>query len=253
MKSSFLFAGLLAASLLCLFVPSVNRTRYSREQMCVRAQRAGLATERSCRLNWYFDVGLNNGDSVLQLLDKTSPPPSESECSPGVWNVVGFEPNRKHSPQLRALQKALLQRADVGNTTLFLETAAGTEDGMITFYHDKLLTDGEVAATTRRDANSADASLSDLVRQVDIVNVLRGLKIAKQDYVYIKIDVEGSEFSIVRHLIGSGMIVFIDKLDIEWHDENPLVLTGSAQREAAQQHQCLSWMLKPYLAVGAWS
>ena len=54
------------------------------------------------------------------------------------------------------------------------------------------------------------------VRVVDVASWL-GMTFRKEDYVMLKIDVEGSEFSIFEKLIKSGWLSLIDLLVIEAH------------------------------------
>jgi FkbM family methyltransferase len=41
----------------------------------------------------------------------------------------------------------------------------------------------------------------------------------KDDYIIIKMDIEGSEFAIINKLIDTKVIEYIDELYIEWHDQ----------------------------------
>ena len=54
-------------------------------------------------------------------------------------------------------------------------------------------------------------------------------------------DIEGSEFPVLRHLLRSGALSLVDELDVEWHDENSFS-TGGDKAPAGvrwkQQHEC---------------
>lgn len=39
----------------------------------------------------------------------------------------------------------------------------------------------------------------------------------KNDYIYVKMDIEGMEFLLLRDLIDSGAVDFIKEMDVEWH------------------------------------
>jgi FkbM family methyltransferase len=39
----------------------------------------------------------------------------------------------------------------------------------------------------------------------------------KDDYIILKMDIEGAEYEVVEHMIKNGSISYIDKLYIEWH------------------------------------
>ena len=40
----------------------------------------------------------------------------------------------------------------------------------------------------------------------------------KNDYIILKLDIEGAEYKVLKHMIENGSIDFIDELFIEWHD-----------------------------------
>lgn len=40
---------------------------------------------------------------------------------------------------------------------------------------------------------------------------------SKNDYIYVKMDIEGMEFLLVKALIESGALDYVDEMDIEWH------------------------------------
>jgi FkbM family methyltransferase len=41
---------------------------------------------------------------------------------------------------------------------------------------------------------------------------------SKEDYIFIKMDIEGSEYKILPKMIDEGTINYVDALAIEWHD-----------------------------------
>ncbi len=40
---------------------------------------------------------------------------------------------------------------------------------------------------------------------------------SKNDFIYVKMDIEGMEYSVIEDLISSGCLDFIDEMDVEWH------------------------------------
>jgi len=42
-------------------------------------------------------------------------------------------------------------------------------------------------------------------------------KFNKDDYIILKMDIEGAEYEVLEHMIKNGSINYIDKLYIEWH------------------------------------
>ena len=41
---------------------------------------------------------------------------------------------------------------------------------------------------------------------------------SKEDYIFLKMDIEGSEYKVLPKMIDDGTITYIDSLVIEWHD-----------------------------------
>jgi hypothetical protein len=52
---------------------------------------------------------------------------------------------------------------------------------------------------------------------VDISDILR--KYADAEFLLVKMDIEGSEFPVLRKSILDGTIVHIDHLFVEWHGQ----------------------------------
>ena len=54
---------------------------------------------------------------------------------------------------------------------------------------------------------------------VPVIRLSRWLKdsFLKNDYIYIKMDIEGMEFLLLEDLIATGCLEYIKEMDIEWH------------------------------------
>lgn len=54
---------------------------------------------------------------------------------------------------------------------------------------------------------------------VPVLRLSRWIKasFSKDDYLYIKMDIEGMEFSLLEDLIQTGCLEYINEMDIEWH------------------------------------
>lgn len=56
------------------------------------------------------------------------------------------------------------------------------------------------------------------IRLMDIITLLKELRTRRQDFVFVKMDIEGLEYDIIRKLIATGMLAYhIDKVAIEWY------------------------------------
>jgi len=55
------------------------------------------------------------------------------------------------------------------------------------------------------------------IRLMDIITLLKEVRTRRQDFVFIKMDIEGLEYDVVRKLIVTGMLANqIDKIAVEW-------------------------------------
>ena len=55
------------------------------------------------------------------------------------------------------------------------------------------------------------------IRLLDISALFRGLKIRPEDFVFVKMDIEGLEYEIVRKMVITGMLDhLVDKIAVEW-------------------------------------
>jgi hypothetical protein len=57
------------------------------------------------------------------------------------------------------------------------------------------------------------------VFQIPVINLSNWIKnsFTKEDYIYVKMDIEGMEFSLVETLYLSGALDYIKEMDVEWH------------------------------------
>ena len=53
----------------------------------------------------------------------------------------------------------------------------------------------------------------------------------EKDHVFVKMDIEGAEYTVLEHLINSTALCRIDELAIEWHGEKGLVVDKTGWKE----------------------
>lgn len=85
------------------------------------------------------------------------------------------------------------------------------------------------------------------VKQVDVRHLLHGiLHLREDDYVVLKVDIEGAEFDLLRRIISRGLLHLIDVLAVEWHDENGLVFgyNSALVDHYRIQHRCINWIVE---------
>ena len=84
------------------------------------------------------------------------------------------------------------------------------------------------------------------VKQIDVKRLLHGiLHLRDDDYVVLKVDIEGAEFDVLRRIISHGMLHLIDILAVEWHDENGWVFGNdeTLSKFYKKQHECINWIV----------
>ena len=194
----------------------------------------------------YLDIGTNIGVQIRKLYQPEGYPnaPILPFFNKSFGDVrtrhkvcsVGFEASRVHTDRLIKLQQAY---QDAGYPcVIFTNTAVGTYNGIVEFFHDykktapvldgRSIEDGATAvrhsdATTHDDAISLDlnAFLHQLVNKFEKVSsnqqppFARGSSSSRS--IVAKLDIEGSEFSVLPHLLVHGSLCLLDAIMIEWH------------------------------------
>ncbi len=208
----------------------------------------------------YVDIGTNNGLSVLRFLGvpgvgavfDASAPTREG----ATWHIAMVEANPIHLPRLEDMTRDI---AEFGHSAeLHAPYAIAPTNGTeITFFLDNWQA-GTYAATTVPGALSSSGetltvptlSLQYLCEDL----VLGGLR--EDDYVVVKIDVEGAEYDVLLGAIAAGVPRLWDELYVEWHEDNQWVLRGTPMEGPARaKHSEINAQLAerfPELKVGAW-
>lgn len=159
--------------------------------------------------NFYFDIGANNGDSVVNFLGrmvKTDAVLQENQALDGShqssslfadrkgvnltapWTVVAVEPNNKYTFDLEQKRKSLEEKSYVKQMTLIMETAVTSFDGTIEFISDAQATSdtGNAGATIMQESRSA-VGMHYSVKALDILTLLKNSHIRKSDFVVLKL------------------------------------------------------------------
>lgn len=181
----------------------------------------------------YIDLGANNGDSVTSFV--TGPKDTGDAYGGGVqnqislrtmgekvmgfendWEVYVFEANPSHTPGLEAQRAFMLKNHSVKAYHLFANTAISVRDGNISFILDNPGPVGDAGSTTMSESTSAVGS-SITVNCTDIVTLFRTIgRFREEDYVAVKMDVEGAEYQLVRRMVNKNLMKLVDKISVEW-------------------------------------
>ena len=208
----------------------------------------------------YIDVGTNNGLSVLRFLGVPGVGAVFDASSPSreglTWHIALVEANVFHLSRLEDLTRDIVEFGHTAelHAPYAIAPANGTN---ITFFLDNWQA-GTYAATTVPGAlsNSGETlvvptlSLQYLCEAL----VLGGLR--EDDYVVVKIDVEGAEYDVLLGAIAAGVPRLWDELYVEWHEDNAWVIRGTPMEgPAREKHARINAQLAegfPRLKVGAW-
>ncbi len=182
----------------------------------------------------FIDLGTNDGTSVKQFVlgatgSNTAVDGSKSlvggweSLLSGVsdynstgWDIIALEANDQHLPSLTALKSNLLDgnHTNVNSVSLYCPTAITTKNGQVEFIWDS--PDGGHAGSTLMAGSRSAVGKRVLVPALDIVTLFKREKISMKDFVVVKMDVEGAEYSIVRRILLSGIWRYIDRIAVEW-------------------------------------
>lgn len=148
----------------------------------------------------YIDLGANTGDTIAAHM--------ASSVVDFCW---GFEPNPDLADQAR--------RRFEGQPVEIIEMAAWVGEGVLPLYlgHplSSTLLPGKVALEDYPEyAIGYEKSVE--VRTFDTAQWLRE-HVFDDDHVIAKMDIEGAEYQVLRHLLDSGDISLIDELRCEFH------------------------------------
>ena len=198
----------------------------------------------------FVDIGLNDGSTLLtwwkridlerlpteqaQRLRVCRAKPLESHC------FFGFEASSRWSTQLKALQERLQRRG--ARVELFTDTALSTEDGERIFYVERDSKSPNYAATLeanlvqsyrdgrgrwhRNTAFNDDRTFHNVTVKTRDAGPFFQQLVALSDIIAVKMDIEGSEYHVLRHLLLTQprALCRLSVLVVEWHEQ---IMTAS--------------------------
>lgn len=144
-----------------------------------------------------IDAGANNGSSIKKfqnILDNK-----------GISDYIihSFEPVSFYSKYLEPLKGPKVQ--------VHYE-AVSTKDDMVKIYIAKL--PGSSSLYGNKTSGGIDPKKFEMIKSVDINSFILGLE---ADEIWLKMDIEGEEYNVIKHLHEGKGLARIDKLFIEWH------------------------------------
>ncbi|XP_006825531.2 uncharacterized protein LOC100369061 [Saccoglossus kowalevskii] len=179
---------------------------------------------------FFLDCGANMASSVL-LFRETYPWAKE-------YIIHSFEIDPQLRPYFAPFESKTMffHNQGVSNTSgklqAYLEGAWYPEK--VNAHRDMQWGGGSLFAFDN-EKNAQDGGSRKLSRhiQVPVVDLSQWIQTNtnKEDYVILKLDVEGAEYGIIKKMIGEGTFDWIDKLYGEFHDWQPTGFSADDKRE----------------------
>jgi len=160
----------------------------------------------------------------------------------GSWEIYCVEAVPRYEQVLNKTKEELLTVSSVKSFTPFTGIAVSNKDGKTELIYDKANGGAEQTSwgTSIIPEKRTYKGRGIDIKTYDIVTFMRDIVQAKQsDEVICKMDIEGSEYDVLRRIFTSGIIKLFDELYVEFH---------YGQKEFNKMfdmaHTCVQWMLE---------
>eukprot|EP01084_Bolivina_argentea_P082918 150122_1 len=179
------------------------------------SEHTDVKNNSNCKV-WFIEAGTNNGGDVKNKWKNICFQTNKNQCD---CNVVFFEPQPRFRHVLQQLEN------EINNYTSktfkvsakYYENAVWNKDG-------EILTFNIHAGALGIGSSLIDGSVYQNVGTHSIYNVTT-IDLAlwfeqnceKQDEITLRLDIEGAEYTIIRHLINRGVACWLDMLYFEGH------------------------------------
>ncbi len=149
-------------------------------------------------MNIFLDLGAYDGMSA-EFFRKYHPHGKQ-------FRIYSFECDNRNIEKLR-------KRKDL-NIEL-IEKAVWTKDGTMGYYYGK--DDGGSLYSTKKTGGITPRNTYE-VETIDIARWIRE-NCTEEDYIIMKMNIEGVEYDIIPHLYSEGLTSWINKWFVQWHWE----------------------------------
>lgn len=149
----------------------------------------------------FIDGGARTGES-FEIIQRDLPEYSTFE-------VILFEPNPIHKEPLEALAKE--KNCTFVNGAIWNATGEADFFIAVDIYGDQ----GSTLYSDKQERLDRENPIK--VKTYDIVDILS--EFTEEDYVVLKLDVEGSEYDILQRLVDTNNLSKVKEYVIEWHDQ----------------------------------
>lgn len=201
--------------LVFLFLLScVYSLRLDRERLAQLRERVSSGSFSPKNRGVLIDLGANCGNSYLSFKELFEKKRSES------FIYYLFEPNPY-------LFETYLSKWSGSDTVIPLQMAGWIRDGSMDFYLDTNEVDKPCDPHSNKNPRGASSLLKDeyhprsgqriTVTTLDMNTwILEHVK--PDDYCVLKVDIEGAEYELLRHLMIGGAMKLVDELYVEFHE-----------------------------------
>ena len=177
----------------------------------------------------YFDLGTNNGDSILSFFELEPRLPQfversytykkfGPEAEKAKWTIYAFEANAKFDSDIDESVRRLEQSNKNLQINVFKQTAAWTYDGKIGFYVENATRFGLGSSLDKKHPDVIrSGSIETFVSCRDIASMVKSFDI--DDFIVMKIDIEGAEYELILDFIKKDAIRWVDSFAVEYHPQ----------------------------------
>jgi FkbM family methyltransferase len=158
-------------------------------------------------MNIFLDLGSHKGEGLLEFL--------ESGIIDNTYNIFCFEAS-PHLNTFEEIKNKIKHIPGLINNVKFENAAIWIEDGEMTFNDRKDMAGHLINSNFNYFQKEEDYNIIN-VKSINFSNLLKTLPVDSN--IVCKMDIEGSEFSVLRHIIDNNTIKLINKIYIEFHPE----------------------------------
>jgi FkbM family methyltransferase len=150
----------------------------------------------------FIDLGAYTGDTIIAAFRNNE----------GYEKYIAFEPDADNVKKLRE-NLQFLPNVEI------VEAAAYVKNEVVQFHKhidEGVRQDAKEGGTLERTKKNVSQDNVAMVTGIDFAEYLQK-NVREQDHVVLKIDIEGSEYDLLQHLIDTNAISLVDELYCEWH------------------------------------
>lgn len=161
----------------------------------------------------FVDCGANKGQSISLFANKWS--------DYNEFEIHSFEPH----PDLKSKVIGTAEKAKLSNFHFHNEAISDT-DGEFDFY----LAKNEIGSSLETGKDNVNLKDKVTVKTIDLSKWIID-NFSKDDYIILKIDIEGSEFKVMKRLFENNVIEYINEIYLELHSENKVRVDSKLRDE----------------------